>query len=142
MQRPTGITILAVLYFIGAVFLLLGAFAFFAGGSFLAQVLASMPGMSTLAGGLVTVVGVVLLAFAALYGATGYGLISLKSWGRILAIIFTVLGLVGTLVGFISIVSNFGMGVAIWQVVKLGICVWILWYLFQPNVKQAFGQTS
>lgn len=28
------------------------------------------------------------------------------------------------------------------QIIRLLLVVWILWYLFQPNVKKAFGQAA
>lgn len=142
MQRPTGITILAILWFIGAIGLVIGALVFFTGGSLVAQILANTPGMSRFAGGMVAAGGVVFLLLAVLYALTGYGLWSLKNWGRIIAIIFTALGLIGTLLGFVTVFSSFGMAIVVGQVIKLAICAWILWYLFQPNVKQAFGQTA
>jgi uncharacterized membrane protein (DUF2068 family) len=142
MQRPTGVTILAILWFIGAGILVISALVAFAGGSLLAQMLKNAPGMGNLAGGLVAVVGVIALMFAALYAVTGYGLWALKNWGRILALVLTAIGLLLTLVGLAAVFANFGMSLLIWQIIRIAICAWIIWYLLQPTVKQAFGQTA
>ena len=142
MQRPTGVTFSRFFGFIGAGFLVIGALLAFASGSLIAQVLKNTPGLGNLAGGLVAVFGVVALMFAVLYAVTGYGLWALKNWGRILAVVLTAIGLLLTLIGLAAVFSNFGMSVLIWQIVKIAICAWIIWYLLQPTVKQAFGQTA
>ncbi len=145
MQRPTGVSILAVLEFIGAACMLLLGLLCFVGGAFIAQILAKTPGMSALAGGAVAVVGVVFLLFAVLYGVTGYGLLTLKNWGRIITMILVALGAIFGLLGLVTTVSHMAgtsIGMLIWQLFWLAVDVWILMYLNKPHVKQAFGQAS
>jgi uncharacterized membrane protein (DUF2068 family) len=142
MQRPTGVTIIAILSFLGAAAcIMLGLFSF-VGGAVIAKMLANMPGMSALGGGIVAALGVVFLLIGALYAITGYGLWALKNWGRVIMIVLMALGLVFGLLGLVAVFSNFTAGAIVMQVIRLAICAWILWYLFQPNVKQAFGQTT
>jgi uncharacterized membrane protein (DUF2068 family) len=142
MQRPTGVTIIAILSFLGAAAcIMLGLFSF-VGGAVIAKMLANMPGMSALGGSIVAALGVVFLLIGALYAITGYGLWALKNWGRVIMIVLMALGLVFGLLGLVAIFSNFTAGAIVMQVIRLAICAWILWYLFQPNVKQAFGQTT
>jgi uncharacterized membrane protein (DUF2068 family) len=145
MQRPTGVTILAVLEFLGAACLLMLGLLAFASGAFIAQILAKAPGMGALAGGAVAVVGVVCLLFAALYGVTGYGLLALQNWGRIITMVLVALGAIFGLLGLVTSVSHMastGMGMVIWQLIWLAIYVWILMYLNKPDVKKAFGQAA
>ena len=142
MQRPTGVTIIAILSFLGAAAcIMLGLFSF-VGGAVIAKMLANMPGMSALGGSIVAALGVVFLLIGALYAITGYGLWALKNWGRVIMIVLMALGLVFGLLGLVAVFSNFTAGAIVMQVIRLAICAWILWYLFQPNVKQAFGQTT
>ncbi len=140
MQRPTGVTILGVLAYIGAVCLLIGGAVSFIAGSFLTQII-HMPG-SGLAAAAGAIVGVVFIMFAVLYGVTGYGLMALKNWGRIIAIMLMILGVVFGIIGLLGSFALFMMSAFVFRIVMLAIDAWILWYLFQPHVKQAFGQAA
>lgn|SRR5882724_7089623 len=142
MQRPTGVTIIAILSFLGAAVCILMGLLSFVGGAFVAGILKNMPGVGNMAGGLVAAFGVIFLLIGALYAITGYGLWALKNWGRIITIVLMTLGLIFGLLGLVAVFSNFTAGMVVGQVVRLVICAWILWYLLQPNVKQAFGQIA
>jgi len=150
MQRPVGVTIIAVLCFIGAALALLAGLACIVGGAWLAA-LASHRAASLCATclGSFRVVGCVLmLGLAALSIATGVGLLGLKSWARILALILVVLGLAVNVILILgAVVRHAGVGLIhhhhlhmiVVHLVWLAIGVWILYYLFRPNVKRAFG---
>ena len=96
-------------------------------------------GMGTMLGSLGAFAGVILLAFTAYLLAQGIGLWKLKTWGRILTIIWVGLGLLSAAMGLFSSLSPLQMGPLIWQLIIVAIDVWILIYLFKPHVKQAFG---
>src|SRR5258708_9253162 len=102
MARPTGVTIIAVLYFILAGFCVLGGVLMFVGGGFLASMMNQQgAGGSAGAGilaGLGAVAGVIVLIIAAIFALVGFGLWELKNWGRILALVFAGLGIFGALV--------------------------------------------
>jgi len=141
MKRPTGVTILGVLaYFFAVCIVVLGLLSFI-GGSFVASLLASAGSSlpASMAGVIGGVIGVLFICFAVLYFLTGYGLMALKNWGRIIAIVLCLLSLLGSLAGIPALMHGFGMFLAFWVLVRLAIAILILWYLFQPNVKQAFG---
>jgi hypothetical protein len=138
MERPTGVTILAVLCFIGAGFCVLGALVFLFGGTMLSSLGAAGGGGAFLAG-LGMAAAVIFLAIAALYVATGIGLIGLKNWGRILTIVLVALGLLSAAFGLLGALMHFSFGMIIRQLIIAAIDVWILVYLFKPHVKQAFG---
>ena len=63
--------------------------------------------------------GVIALIVAVLYIITGWGLWTMKSWARIVAIILAIISLlsfpIGTIIGIV-----------------------ILWYLFKPEIKEVF----
>jgi len=138
MERPTGVTILAVLAFIFAGLALLGALGLMFMGGMLAQMVESS-GMGTMLAGAGAFVGVVVLICAALYFLVGFGLWKLKNWGRILAIIFVALGLISAAMGLFFSLSPFQAGVFAWQLFVCALDIWIIVYLLKPHVKQAFS---
>lgn len=112
-QRPSGITVLAVLSGLSA---LLGVVLGIAS-------LAMSFGMFDVDASLGSLAIATAIAFglgAALSAAQAWGLWRLRPWARTLTIVLSVIGLLGFPVG--TIVNGI-----------------ILWYLFQPHVKTAFG---
>jgi hypothetical protein len=77
MQRPTGVTILAVLCFLGAAVLLMAAMLFMAGGVLLSHVIATGPGAEWLVGLGGAVVGGTLLVIGILDLVMGIGFLKL-----------------------------------------------------------------
>jgi hypothetical protein len=146
MERPTGVTVLSVLNFIGAAFYVLGALGIFMGGAFLANMTRSSPqggaGMTAMIAGLGAVLGVICLIGAGLCLLVGIGLWKLANWARILQIVLLALGVCFGLFGLFGSLMNFHAGQLIWQLIFLAIYIWIIVYLFKPHVKQAFGATS
>ena len=127
--RPQGVTILAILAAIGGVLgLLAGIFALGIGGAVAAA------GSGAL-GGLVGVLGIVALAQGALALAFAYGAWMLKPWAWTLGIVAFGLSLA------LSVLNIIGGGDIGSQVISIVIGVAILYYLFTPAVKQAFGRT-
>ncbi len=143
MQRPTGVTILAVLAFIGAGLLVVGALFSLLGGMLVSTMGASRMGM--LAGVGAAVIAVFLLIAAAVDIVVGVGLWKLKNWARIITIVLTGIGLLGSVLSIISPFGHMHIFLFVFLIRRLifaAIYAWILWYLFQPNVKQAFGATG
>jgi hypothetical protein len=105
-QLQLHVTILGWLYIVGnAIFLLIGAFVFMllagigvASGDSQAMAILSIVG---------TVVGALLAVLAIPGLVAGYGLLARKAWGRVLAIVVGILGLinfpVGTAIGIYAI---------------------------------------
>ncbi len=141
MDRPIGVTILAVLEFIGAGFLILLGLLLLVGMSMLGSMGRGGEGGAFLGvlGALGAMAGVVVIVFAALPLAIGIGLWKLKNWARILVIIFAALGAAGNTVRVIWGLSSGDIVNAVGGIIGLGIQGLILWYMFQPHVKQAFG---
>jgi hypothetical protein len=145
MNRPTGVTVLAVLQFIGAGFCVVAALLMMVGGTFVAAILGrvgaggdggtAMAGMGALFG---VVGGVFCLALAALYGVVGWGMWSLKSWARIVTIVLAAIGALFQVMGIMGSMLHFRIGALIWNLIWLGVNGFIVWYLIQPRVKAAF----
>jgi hypothetical protein len=147
MQRPGGVTAIAILDFIGAGTLLLFAIGAFVGGTFLGTIVGravSQSGSGTAGAGLGMLIGAFLgvgcLIFAAVDAALGWGMWTLKEWARIVQIIFAGFGALMQLLGVLTSLSHGrAMGIA-WNLIWLGVSGFIIYYLMQPQVKAAFGQ--
>lgn len=110
-NRPTSVTILAVLYIIGGVMWIgMGAIFYSMGGFMLTAILPSL-GILCLA---------VPMLIALLYFVIAIGLLKGMGWARILAIIFAIIGLLGFPIGTI-------------------LSIIILIYLFKDEVKEYFN---
>jgi hypothetical protein len=142
MERPVGVTIIAVLYFLGTAFLGLFGLLFIVGGSMLSGMARSGgPGSGLFAmGG--AIVGAVFIVFALLELALGIGFIKLQNWARVVAIVLTGIAVLFGILGMLSLFAHLMVFLLIVRVIILALQVWILVYLFQPHVKQAFGATS
>jgi hypothetical protein len=141
MQRPTGVTVLAVLAFIGAGLLVLMALGMFLGGAILSHMsVYSEFGMLTGIGG--AIVGVVLLGMAALDLILGLGLWKLQNWSRVLTIVLMGLAVLFNALGLLSVLLHFHSLLFLPQAIVVVIQVWIVIYLLKPHVKQAFGATG
>ncbi len=139
MQRPTGVTIIAVLAFIGAGLCVLAALGALVGAAFLSN-MTSYPGMGALAGVGAVMVGVLLIGLAVLDVFIGIGLLKLQNWARILTIVFAALGLLGVLIGLpFARLHVFFFIFVLREIIFAAVEIWILVYLLQPHVKQAFG---
>jgi len=127
MQRPLGVTLIAILSAIGGVFGLLAALALLGAGAAVST--------ATGLGGLTFVAGVIILAYAVLSLVLAYGFWNLKPWAWPLGVGVQALGVVQSVLQFMNDGSN-----VVGLVFSLAIAGIILWYLFQPHVKAAFGR--
>jgi len=127
--RPMGITILAVLAAIGGVLGLLAAIALVGiggvvgagGGGFLA--------------GFIAIFGIIALVQSVLLLAFAYGAWTLKPWAWTLGVAAEVIGLALSVLFIVN-----GSSITS-QLVGIVIGVAILYYLFTPAVKAAFGRS-
>jgi hypothetical protein len=127
MSRPTGVTVLAILAFCFATFLLLaGLFVTLVGtavGAAGGPLLAALGAFA----------GIVMIVFALLEALVGYGLWTLKGWAWMLTVILAGLGLAMNVLQMLS-------GEIFGAMFGLAINGVILWYMMQPHVKAAFGR--
>jgi hypothetical protein len=122
MQRPTGVTILAVLAIIFGALGILGSITIITGGALVG-------------GALISILGVITLITSALALAFGIGAWTLKPWAWTLGVANYILSLVVSVIFIISGASTIGQ-----QILSIVIAAAILYYLFTPTVKQAFGR--
>ncbi len=117
-ERPTGVTILAVLYMIGGISVLIGGFLINIILGDLLGSLSTIPGADVDAG-LPMMCWIVFIVIALFYFLIAFGLLKGQKWARTLAIIFAIIGLINIPIGTI-------------------ISIIILIYLFKPEVKAYF----
>jgi hypothetical protein len=142
MERPTGVTILAVLYFIGTAVLGLCGLLFIVGGSVLSGVARNGgPGSALFAAG-GAVIGGVFLVCALIDLVLGIGFIKLQNWARVVAIVFTAIGVLFGVLGLVNMVTHMMVFRLAFQLIVLALEIWIVVYLFKPHVKQAFGASG
>ncbi|MGA9885527.1 MAG: hypothetical protein WBQ34_17555 [Candidatus Acidiferrales bacterium] len=134
MRRPAGVTVIAVLGVLALLTVGEGLLLLIRGGAVFA------PGMSFYSGG--AWAGIVLLGGAVLVIVTCVGLLKLQQWARVLAIVLNAVHLILAASGLLDALRNihmaFFVGVLFRHVVMLAIGIWIIVYLIQAKVKQAF----
>lgn len=119
-HRPTGVTILGLLFIIAGALSLLGGIA----------TLVAIPFVSIL-GALWIALGIASLGVA-------YGLFKGKSWAWYVAVVLSIIGLV---VNVISLVNG-NMGAITGALVGIAINAIVLYYLTRRNVRQYFGKVA
>ncbi len=135
-QRPTGITILAVLSAIVGVLGLFGSLALIGLGGLVGGIAASELGTAAGAalGGLAVIGGLILLVGSVLNLVFAYGAWNLRPWAWVLGLIAEGLALVSAVVGILN-TGDIGS-----QILNIVIPAIIIYYLMTPDVKKAFGR--
>ena len=139
MDRPTGVTIIAILYWLGTFFsACLGVLAL-AGAGIVAALL-KRNNVEFLAG-----IGVILarvLFFSSLvFALLGWAIWSLKNWARIVTIVICGLRVFSAAMVLLWGLAHVNPFVLV-SLVGIALNGLIVWYLLQPHVKQVFGATS
>lgn len=125
MDRPTGVTILGVLYIIaGIVWISLAVLIGVLSSSFMGS--SMMGGMAAIGGFIAGVAAIAAIIEFIIVGA----LFSGKSWGRIIVIVFAIIDLI------IEVISLFGMNV--FAIVFIILDVIVLYYMWRPHVIEYF----
>ncbi|MFX0212154.1 MAG: hypothetical protein ACFFDT_39640 [Candidatus Hodarchaeota archaeon] len=129
---PTGIKIISVLYYIGAVLSLLFGILLLIGAGAISTLVTEIPLLGFLGAGFLTVIAIIMIALAVLGFFIGRGLWKGQNWARIVAIIFAILGFISAIINLIS--AQWG------SIISLVINGLIGYYLlFSKNVKEAFA---
>jgi len=115
-ERPLGITIIAILGFIGAVLIIIGGLALSAVGTLLAMFLGPLGALGALAGVVVIIVGIVQFIIS-------YGLWKMKKWALYIEMILLLLSIVMSLV---TIATSFDFT----PIISIVISALIIYYLY------------
>ena len=143
MGRPVGVTILAILNFIGAAFCLLGGIAMILGGVFMATMLSQGQGSAGAAGilaGLGAAAGVFIIIVGGVSALVGFGLWKLKEWARVVSIVLYGISAALQLLGLLGSLAHFNAFAVIWSVFWIAVDAFVIFYLLKPEVKAAFRQ--
>jgi hypothetical protein len=142
MGRPVGVTILAILDFIGAAFCLLGGIGMILGGGFIATMMSQQgqgsAGAAGLLAGLGAAAGVFIIVMGGVCALVGFGLWKLKGWARIVTIVLTGISAAFQLLGLLGSFAHFNLFAVVWSLFWVAIDGLIIWYLLKPEVKAAF----
>lgn len=132
MQRPTGITVLSVLFFAAAIYLWTIAVV-----KLLAPEAVSLMSAAELMYGLALAGPYMAMLVGAAYALVGWGLFRMHNWARWVAMLVMVIG-VASLVPRISMAE---LGVPVfWYGFQIALRVAVGWYLAQaPAVVDAFA---
>jgi len=128
VERPTGVTILAILAAIGGVFGIFGGLTLLVSGDFIGAAAGS-----TALGDLASLVGAVLLVSGIFGIAFAWGAWGLRPWAWLLGVVIQAVNIVIGVFQLINGQSGSILGIAI--------AAGITYYLFQPSIKAAFGRT-
>lgn len=130
---PTLVKVISVLYYIGAVFLLLFAILLFVGAGSVGALLSEIPLLGSIGAGVFIVLGVLFLALAVLDFFVARGLWKGRNWARIVAIIFAILGVVMAIFG----IAGGAIGSNLFGLIISGLIGYYL--LFNKQAKEAFA---
>ena len=140
-SRPTGVAVMALVAAIAGVSdILAGLGDIGLGGGFLGDL-----GFGATLNGIMTAIGLALVAVGALGVATAYGLWRGLNWGwliaRLWASLCIIAGVIGVALSVLSdrIVTEIAAAM-IGTAVPAVVAAVVLWYLYQPHVKAAFGR--
>jgi hypothetical protein len=144
MGRPVGVTILAILNFIGAAFCLLGGIAMILGGGVIATMLSQQgqgsAGVAGILAGLGAAAGVFIIIIGGVSALVGFGLWKLKGWARIVSIVLFVISAAMQLLGLLGTLAHFNLFAVVWSLFWVAVDAFVIWYLLKPEVKAAFQQ--
>jgi uncharacterized protein YhhL (DUF1145 family) len=133
MNRPVGVTIIAVLQLIGAILVLIGSLGILIFKDAIGQELAQAPALSQ-DSSFITGFGVFLLGLAIVGFFLAYGLYHLKGWAWLTTLILQSLGILSNLTTLFTDGPN--QGIAVFQIVVSSV---VVYYLLRSEVKRAFG---
>lgn len=144
MGRPVGVTILAILNFIGAAVCLLGGIGMILGGGFIATMLSQQgqgsAGAAGVLAGLGAAAGIFIIIMGGVSALVGFGMWKLKGWARIVSIVLYALSGVFQLLGILGSLAHFNAFALIWGAFWVAVDAFVIWYLLKPEVKAAFQQ--
>jgi len=135
MERPFGVTILAILGVIGGI-LELSIGAWFTSVALSSETRANweaaedVPGMIGVLAAVFFVISIVLIISGPITFVVACGLWFGQGWAWTVSLILTILGLIASIISLIAIVG----------IVPLIIYIIILYYLTRPHVKAFFGK--
>ena len=145
MKRPIGVTIIAVLTFCAAAILAVGSVAFFVVAVMGMTGADSGDPVSVAIAGMGVAGGFSLLVLAGIAVCLALGVLDLREWARIVSIGSVAVGM-GCMIVSLAVFRGYVLLPVVPSIVchslLIAMAVWMLAYLLQPRVKQAFCVVS
>jgi hypothetical protein len=157
-NRPTGVTIIAILAIISGIILLFGGLSLIGAGALFSTAPADVPNnpngpesMGSFFGMAFLLLGAILLVIGVGYLVMSYGLLKGKGWAWTITIILTVISIAIQIVSgiinsmIVASISSDGVSIMsglIGQIIGIAIDIIILYYLYRPHVKTFFGKSN
>ena len=157
MNRPTGVTIIAILAIVSGMLLLFGGLSLIGAGALFSTAPAGIPNdpngpesMGSFFGMAFLFLGAILLVIGVGYLVMSYGLLKGKGWAWTITIILTVISIAIQIVSgitnsmIVASISNDGSSIMsglMGQIIGIAINIIILYYLYRPHVKAFFGKS-
>jgi hypothetical protein len=142
-MRPTGIVLIAIYHFLSAAFLVMLAITLAVGGTVLGALFSA--GGSVPLGGMGLFVGLLGAAFSIVFAVVaalaGYGVWTMREWGRILCVVLAAIALLISLPGLLLMGLHLSLFFGGYRLVRIAISILIIWYLVQPQIKALFQRT-
>jgi hypothetical protein len=142
-MRPTGIVLIAIYHFLSAAFLVMLAITLAVGGTVLGALFSA--GGSVPLGGMGLFVGLLGAAFSIVFAVVaalaGYGVWTMREWGRILCIVLAAISLLISLPGLLLMGLHLSLFFGGYRLVRIVISILVIWYLVQPQIKALFQRT-
>jgi hypothetical protein len=158
VNRPLGVTIIAILAIISGILLLFGGIGLVVAGALFNAASLDIPTNSNGLQSIGPMLGIALIIMGSILLLTGigylimsYGLLKGKGWARSITIVLTIISIVIQIISGItnsiltaSITNNNNSAIYAFSVHVIGIIIniVILYYLYRPNVKEFFGKPS
>ncbi len=130
MQRPKGVTILAILAAIGGVLGLLGGLALVGFGGLAGGLVGAA------IGGFVVISGLIILVLAVLELVLAYGFWTLQPWAWQLGVILSAVNILIQILGVLRIVFYSDLSSALLSIIISGV---IIYYLNQAEIRRVFN---
>jgi len=138
MERPVGVTILAILALVLGILLILGAVLVAAVSAFIIDLMRTSGGpliwgdfdVGSFIQVFLIAIALIGAVFGILYIVVAYGMWIGAGWGWVLAIVLVILNLI---LGIINLPNGSGI---VWIIIN----AIVLWYLMQLHVKVFFGR--
>lgn len=132
-ERPAGVTCVAMVFLVAAVYLLgVGLTMLVRPG------LISLAAGAELLGGLELAGPYMFLLMAAVGAIIALGLWRRQDWARWIAILVALIGVVLLLPSVSSALFDFRLGKLAWGGLETIVRVLVVWYLYQPAVREAY----
>ncbi len=132
---PTGVTVIAILFFVAAAYLGLLAVITLASPGTVSMALAA-----PLLNGLELAGPYMFLLMGGAGALIGWGLLRLNSWARRAALVVALIGVVMLIPAVSAAAVDLGTSL-IWGGIGIIVRVMIVWYLYQEPVADAFAKT-